>query len=1010
MDIAKYSIKKPVITWLFLLFFLIAGWNSFGNLSRLEDPEFTIKRAKIIALYPGASAKEVEKELTDLIETTIQQMPQLKEVTSSSKPGMSDIEAEIKDFYKNDDLAQIWDELRKRLRDIKNSLPQGAYPPIVIDDFGDVYGILFAITGEGYSNKELETIAKEVRKELLLVKDVSKVSLSGVQKENIFVEISREKASARSIPKAAIISKISTFNKTGAVPSVKIQSDSIQIVPKSKKSGIDEIKNLLIGTGRNNELVYLKDIADIKRGYQEIPQNLIRYNGKSAFTIGVSGVSGVNIVALGKRIDKKLEQLKSSIPVGIDIKPIYMQHKIVEKSVNNFLINLFSSVAIVIVVLVLFMGARAGLLIGSILFLTVSGTLFLMDVKSIAMQRISLGALIIAMGMLVDNAVVVAEGIMIEVQKGVDRIKAASSVVKQTIIPLLGATIVGILAFAGIGLSNDATGEFVGSLFYVIMFSLLLSWYFAVTTTPLFCYYFFTPKAFGGSENKDPYDTKFFHIFRKALSYCLDNKKFILTILSFTLFLSVWGFGQVKQSFFPNSATPVFLIDYWKPQGTDIRSTSSDMKQMEKIILKDKRVKQVSSFIGQGATRMMLVYSPQTITPSYGQFFVETHKNEGKIQVANELVDKLKTIFTDGELRIKEIPIGPPNDFAIEARFSGKDIKVLKKLTKQAKKIFLAEPTLVDIRNDWRHKIKVINPVYEDAIGSRMGLSKSDVRTALLNSFSGIPIGSYKEKDKSIPIILRQPDEERLNINNIKNIDVWSSALNKAIPIEQVVSKFDVNFEEGMIKRRNRIRTLTVQANPKGVLPSVSLKRIKDKVEKIKLPDGYKLEWGGVYKSTQDAQAALGKKLPLTFVMMIMTVILLFGKIKQPLIIWLTVPMSIIGVTFGLLICDAPFSFMALLGFLSLFGMQIKNAIVLIDQMDIEVANGLPIREAIIESAVSRIRPVCMAAFTTILGMLPLLSDPFFSSMAITIMGGLAFATLLTLFIVPVLYGAFFKG
>lgn len=977
------------------------------SLGRLEDPEFTIKEAKIYTMYPGASPLEVEEEVTDRVETAVQRMPQVKEVRSISTPGRSEVTVEIKNNFTGKDLPAIWDELRRKMADMENELPPGAGKPAVNDDFGDVYGIFYAITGEGYDYRELYEFAKTLRRELLIVPGVSKVSLQGQQEEQVFIEIAQSKLTQQGLPPQAIFGTVAQQNLVQSSGQVRVDNEYIRISPTGTFGAIEEIENLLIGTGSSNQLVRLRDVADVKRGFAEVPKKLIRYNGKPALTVGISASAGVNVVDVGQAVDRRLGELLSVTPVGMRLHPIYNQPNIVDESVRGFLINLAAAVAIVVVVLLVFMGLRSGMLIGAILFLSVMGTLLVMKLAGIELQRISLGALIIAMGMLVDNAIVVTEGILVRVQRGEKGLEAASAVVKQTIWPLFGATVVGILAFSGIGLSDDSTGEFAASLFYVVLISLMLSWVLAITVGPLFCHLFL--KTGEPIDEANLYSGIVFRIYRGFLKGCLTARWLTVGVLIGMLGLAVYGFTNVKQSFFPDSTTPVFMVDYWRAHGTDIRKTNDEMREIEAYLKKHAEIEEVTTFVGGGAERFTLVYGPESPSNSYGQFLIRVKDYRRIAAISEEILGLIEQSYPDAEPVAVRINLGPGGGFKIEGRFSGPDPAILRDLSYQAQAIMQADGDIADIRDDWRHREKLIVPIYSEAKARTVGVSRGDLAQMLEYGFSGLHVGVYREGDELIPIIAQPPEDERLTIDSLKELLIWSPTVETFVPVGQTISGLTLESEDTMVGRKDRKRTIVVQANPRTGLASEALSRIKSQVEAIDLPPGYEFEWGGEYENSNDASSALFKQLPMGFIAMIICVVLLFGKARQPLIIWICVPLSIIGVSAGLLATNQPFGFMALLGFLSLTGMLIKNAIVLIDQIDMEIADGKHAYNAIVDSSVSRVRPVSMAAITTILGMIPLLPDAFFVAMAVTIMAGLAFATGLTLVAVPVFYAIFFK-
>ncbi|WP_305811358.1 efflux RND transporter permease subunit [Photobacterium leiognathi] len=1012
-DIATYFIKNKVISWMLTLIFLVGGTFSFFGLGQLEDPAFTIKDAMVVTAYPGATPQQVEEEVTYPIEKAIQQLTYVDEVNSISSRGLSQITVTMKNNYGPDDLPQIWDELRRKVNDISSNLPPGVAKPKVIDDFGDVYGILLAITGDGYSYKELSDYVDYLRREIELVDGVGKVGVTGNQQEQVFIEISMQRLSSLGISLETIYNILATQNLVTSAGAVRIGDEYVRVHPTGEFKNVDELGDLIITEKGANGLIYLRDVADIKKGFKEIPDNLVGFNGHEALNVGVSFVEGVNVVEVGQRVMQKLAKLKEQQPVGIDIDAVYSQPIEVDKSVSGFVVSLGQAVVIVIVVLLFFMGLRSGLLIGLILLLTVLGTFVFMKWLAIDLQRISLGALVIALGMLVDNAIVVVEGILIGMQKGRTRMQAASDIVTQTKWPLLGATVIAVMAFAPIGLSQDSTGEYCRTLFTVLLISLMLSWFTAISLTPFFADLFFkNVKVDQADDQKDPYGSIFFVVYRKSLEFCMRQAWMTVIVLILMLGGSVYGFTLLKQSFFPASTTPMFMVDVWLPEGTDIRATNDTLKQLEKVVGAEEGVEYVSSSAGKGSQRFMLTYAPEKSYAAYGELIVRVDSFESVVPVMKKFREQLDKDFPEIEYKAKLVMLGPSSGSKIEARIVGSDPTVLRGIASQVVDVMNTDPGAFNIRHDWRERTKVIEPVFNESQARRYGITKKDVDELLQMAFSGLNIGLYREGTNLMPIVARLPEEERVDISTIEGMKIWSPAIQGYIPLQQVVLDVNVRWEDPLVVRKNRKRVLTVMADPDPIGEETAAtvqKRIMPAIAAIELPEGYSLEWGGEYESSADAQASLFQTMPMGYLAMFLITIFLFNKVKEALIVWATVPLAIIGVTLGLLLLNTPFGFMALLGFLSLSGMLVKNGIVLLDQIEIEIASGKEKYQAVVDAAVSRVRPVCMAAITTVLGMLPLLPDVFFKPMAVTIMFGLSFATVLTLIVVPVLYRLFHK-
>jgi multidrug efflux pump subunit AcrB len=1008
MNIGAYSVENKVVAWLLVVIMVGGGLWGFRLMGKLEDPAFTIKQAKIITRYPGATARQVQEEVTFHIEEALQLMGQLKRIRMSiSRPGLSDITVEFKDEYQAADFPDIYDELRRKMQDMRPALPPGVQGPRIVDDFGDVYGVYLALTGPDYSYRDLFDAADALKRQLVLVPGVRKIVIGGEQPEVVYIEISRTRLGELGLSLPQIAELLESQNAVVDAGRVAVGPDYLRIEPTGEFDSVQAMGDVLVSSSEGR-LVYLRDIGTIRRAYEEVPGRLIYFNGQAALTMGISMLPGENVVAVGAALEARFRELASTIPLGMTLDPIYNQPAEVDRSVDGFVVSVGQAIAIVIVVLLLFMGLRVGLIIGAVLLITVAGTLFVMNLYGIELQRISLGALVIALGMLVDNAIVIAEGMLVRMNAGVPARDAAEETVGKTMMPLLGGTVIGILAFSAIGLSNDNTGEFARSLFYVILISLSLSWLTAVSTTPLLCAVFLKPGR-GGAAADDAYDGAFFRLFRRALATVLRFRLLAVAVVLGLFVTSLLGFGYVKNSFFPNSNTPMFFVDVWEPEGTDIRKTRDDALDIAAYLRAQPGVRSTLSLVGGGDARFALTYEPKEASPAYAQIVVQTERLEQIDSLRPELQRHLREQHPDLDPILKPFRIGPGRDGKIEARFHGPDPQVLRRLAEQAKAIMRADPGATEVNDDWRQPVPLVRPVFNERLARQLGITRENVANALKAAYEGLDVGLYRDGNRMLPIRIRPPIEERADVVNIQDIRVWSPALQATVPIGQVVSDFETRFENTIIRGRDRMQTLIVACNPTGALATPLFERLRPQLEAIALPPGYALSWGGEYEDSANAQAGLAQVLPAGFLLMILTSILLFGKLRQPLIIWLTVPLAMVGITAGLLGFDGAFDFMSLLGALSLIGLLIKNAIVLIEEIDQQAASGKAPLAAILDSTTSRLRPVLMAASTTILGLIPLLQDVFFVNMSITIMAGLGFATLLTLLFVPVLYSLFFR-
>lgn len=1020
MDFAAYFIKNRTSSWLFALILLFGGAIAYSGLGRLEDPQFTLKQAMIITQYPGASPQQVEEEVSYLLENAIQQLPYVDHVTSVSSAGMSQIIVDMKDNYRAVQLKQIWDELRHKVSDLQGQLPPGVGAPSVRDDFGDVYGILYAVTGDGFTDDELRDYVDFLRRELVTLPVVGKIVVGGAQQEQVIVEISRSRLAAIGISPAQLANLFQSQNVVSNAGSIKVDAERIRIHPTGEFQHVSELESLIISNPAASELIYLGDIATVYRAPTETPMQVIRQAGKNALTLGISFSSGVNVVKAGEQVAQRLQQLNYNRPMGIELHTIYNQPDEVSQSVTGFIINLAEAVAIVVMVLLVFMGLRSGFLIGLILLITVLGTFIFMRQMQIELQRVSLGALIIALGMLVDNAIVITEGILIGMQRRLKLAEAASLIVKQTQWPLLGATVIAITAFAPIGLSSDATGEFAGSLFWVLLVSLLLSWVTAVTLTPFFASILFKDRLSPASSTQnntqtndaDLYKGVIFNVYRAALRLALRYRALTYILTLALLVSSLLVFTKVKQVFFPPSNTPIFLVDLWQPAGTDIQYSTAQAEEIMAYLQQQDGVVNITSTSGRGAERFMLTYQPEKIYADYSQIIVRMADKAMLPVIMAQVREHIYLHYPNIESKLMRLEVGPSTPAKVEARFSGADPDVLRQLSEQAQAILLADTGAHNVRDNWRNRQKLIRPRFNEAMARRAGISKQDIDDVLLSSLTGKTFGVYRDGTHLLPIVVRSPLSERDNVDALYDLQVYSSKLGRYIPITQVVNGFDLQWEDAQIQRRDRKRTLTVMADHDILGDDTAanlLARVKDKIEAIPLPAGYFLHWGGEYEKQQKAQKALFGSLPLGYLVMFIITVLLFNSLRSALVIWACVPLAIIGVSFGLSLMGAPFGFMALLGFLSLSGMLVKNGIVLVEQIKLELEQGKEAYLAVFESAVSRVRPVAMAAITTILGMVPLLVDDFFASMAVVIMFGLGFATVLTLLFLPVLYCTVFK-
>ena len=1009
MDISRQFISNPVRVWLTILLLGVGGIIALLNIGRLEDPAFTIKTAVVITHYPGASAQQVEEEVTLPLENALQQLPYLDNVSSISSNGLSQITVNIASRYHSNALPQIWDELRRRVGDAARQFPPGVVTPFVNDDFGDVFGFFFAISGDEFSNPELVRYAEQLRRELVLVPGVGKVAIGGALTQQINVDISLSKMAARGITLNQLSAQLSRLNVVSSAGEIPSGTESIRLHPTGEFESIDELADLIVTPPGVGAATRLRDIATLSRGLDASPASIYHANGRKAVTMGVSFIPGVNVIDVGHALEAKLEQMSAEKPAGIHIDLFYDQAAEVGHSVNGFIINFLMALAIVIGVLLIFMGLRSGIIIAFSLALNVLGTLLIMYLWGIELQRISLGALIIALSMLVDNAIVIVEGVLIARQQGSSLMNAISDIIRRSALPLLGATVIAILAFAPVGLSQDSTGEYCKSLFQVLLISLMLSWFSALTITPVLIKWWLfkrdaaPPKA----DETDPYDKRIYRIYQGVLNALLRRKAPMLVVMAALLVAAIWGFGSVRQNFFPSSSTPIFFVDLWLPYGTDINWTEKMTGDIEKTINGQPGVETTVSTIGQGSMRFILTYSGQRQYSNYAQIMVRMDDQRNIPALTRHVDEYIARNYPQVNASTKRVMFGPSGDSAIEIRIKGPDPDRLRLIASQVDNILTRDPATDSVRNDWQNRSKVIRPQYVTALGRELGVDKQDVDNALEMNFSGSRAGLYREGSDLLPVVVRPPESERLDANHLNNV----LTRQQYIPLSNVVSGFALEWEDPLILRRDRSRVLTVQTDPDPLSQQTSgdiLARVKPQIDALPLPHGYSIEWGGDAENSSEAQQGLFTTLPLGYLVMFVITVLMFSSVKNAVAIWLTVPLALIGVTPGFLITGIPFGFMALIGLLSLSGMLIRNGIVLVEEIEQQKAQQDQ-HSAIVYAATSRLRPILLTAFTTVLGLAPLLLDVFFQSMAVVIMFGLGFATILTLLVLPVIYACFHR-
>ena len=1044
MSLPQVAIEKRAVTIFAVVLILVGGVFSFFQLGWLEDPDFSVKTAVIVTPYPGASAEEVENEVTDVLETALQEMSQVEELYSLSRPGSSLIRVDIKSQFWADQLPQVWDEMRNKIKDAAPRLPPGAGPSDIGDDFGFVYGFLMAVTGDGYSYAELEDYAEYLQKQLGVVQGVARVELWGVQQRVVFLDISEQQLAELGLSAETVEATLRQQNMVIDAGSIDVQDQRLRFAPSGTFGSPKDIERLTLADfgnrpmalttpsgsqtrvapsrnpSRTQELITIGDLGTVTPGYATPPFQAMRFSKRDAngnffdepaLAIAIANEAGGNVVTTGENIDARLRELEPELPLGIQLHKISWQSDLVVDSITEFMVSLGLAVAIVLGVLILPVGWRIGVVIGTALLLTLLATFIVMAILGEDLHRMSLGALVIALGMMVDNAIVVADNFLVRLQRGMDRTRAAIESAAVPSWPLLGATFIAVLAFYPIFASVEDAGEYCAALFTVVGISLVLSWIISLTVTPLQLIYMI-PDPKPGEADQDAYGGKFYSGFRTLLTKAIRLRFLFIGGLVALLVVAMGAFRGVPQQFFPDAARAQFLIDYWAPEGTRIQQVATDTRVIEERLLEDPRVESVSTFIGGGPPRFYLPVDSEYPYQSFANLIVNTTSGDVVRDLTKETKEWLIENVPQAQVRVRLYALGPSNAWKFQARIMGPrdaDPEVLRRLGSEGLALLEGHPWLADARVDWRERVRKVVPDFNDERARWSGVSREDIADTTKRAFDGRPIGLYREGNSLLPIKLRHVEDERENIAGLDVLQVQPRGASTTVPLSQVTNAVDIRWENPIIARFQKRRTITVEAEPiAGVTLPDFLASVRGDFEAMELPVGYELHWDGEYADSNDAKAGLIPGIVPAVVLMLLIMVYLFNAFRPPLIIILTIPFVLIGIVPALLVTQAPFGFVALLGAMSLSGMMIKNAIVLLDQINIELAEGKEPYTAVVDAAVSRVRPVLLAAGTTVLGVIPLIPDVFFKALAVTIMGGLTVGSVLTLVLVPVLYATFY--
>ena len=1009
MNIPKYSLENQKIIYFLLAVMLIGGIYSFFKLPKKEDSPFVIKQAVLVTQYPGATPQEVEKLITEPIEREIQSMSDVFQIKSESYFGMSKISIELQPTLAPDYMPVKWDELRRKVANIQPRLPSGASAINVSDDFGDVFGIYYALTAdEGFTYDDMRDWAQKIKTELTPIQGVQKVYLFAEQTQVVNVRISVPKLANLGIDPNSIQQVLQTQNLLVNTGEIMTGTYQLRVRAEGTYKSIEDIRDQLIVTKGGGE-VRLGDIATIERGYMDPPSNLMRVDGKRAIGIGVATGAKDDVVAVGDAVAEHLKEMEQLFPIGMELKTIYPENQIANEANNGFILNLIESLLIVIVIIFLVMGSRAGMLVGSSLLFSVGGTLLIMLIWGVGLNRTSLAAFIIAMGMLVDNAIVVTDNAQVGIKRGLSRYQALVDGATKPQWALLGATFIAVCSFLPMYLAPASVAEIVKPLFIVLGVSLGLSWILALTQTTTFGN--FILKEAKPGESKDPYDTKLYHKFENVLGRLIKRRYLTLTSVVATLFLSLFIMSIMPQSFFPIMNKPYFRADLIFPEGYGIDDVERNVIKIEEYLKNNDKIKSYSFTLGGSPVRYYLASSSIGPKPNFANVLIETKDAKDAQSEENKFYEYMVANYPDILTRSALFALSPVPDAAIEIGFVGDNIDTLVALTQRAQEIARKNDMVMEVRNSWGNKVPVWKPLYSQEKGLRLGITRQQMAYSLRSATNGVPLGEYREGDVFMPILLKDADRDSMNLNDIKTLPVYS-AKGRSVKVEQVIDDFSLDYEYSVVKRYNRQRYMMMQCEPKrGANTMAAFSQLwQDIQQEVQVPEGYKLQYFGEQSEQDKGNKAIAANIPLMFGLIYLTLLFLFPKYyRKPVLIMCMLPLIFIGVVLGLLVFGKSLDFFAMLGLLGLIGMNIKNAIVLVDEIGLQLDSGLAPVNAVIEATKTRIVPVTMASGTTILGMLPLLGDAMFAGMAATIMGGLFVSTILTIFVLPVTYCIFFK-
>ena len=1016
-NLSRIAIENPAITVYLLIVLLLAGIAAYFQLGQDEDPPFTFRVMVVRAFWPGATALQMSEQVTDKLEEALQEVPYIDKIRSYSKAGETTIFIEVKDSAPPADIANIWYTIRKKTGDMKTRLPADVQGPFYNDEFGDVFGVIYALSADGFSYAELKEHADDVRQELLRVPNVAKVEPYGVQKEQIFVEVSQKKLARMGIDMRQVISALNQQNAVEYAGVLRTPNDDIQIRITGQFDSIDDLKKLPLRF--NNRNFNLGDIAHIERGYQDPPAPKVRHNGKEVIALGISMARGGDIITLGKDLALASQKLRETLPAGIELTQVQDQPKSVSRSVHEFIQTLAEALIIVLAVSFLALGIhtkpwridlRPGLVVGLSIPTVLAITFLIMERWGIDLHKISLGSLIIALGLLVDDAIIVVEMTVRKLEEGYDRLTASIHAYTTTAMPMLTGTLITAAGFLPIGLANSAVGEYTFAIFAVTSTALIVSWFVSVYFVPFLGYRLLKEHPKGTAQHIEVFDSPFYNAVRRTVAWCVDYRWLTLTATIGALAIGIFGMKLVEKQFFPDSNRPEILVDLWLPEGTSLPNTEALVKKVEDRLLKIPESGEITSFVGQGVPRFYLSLDQIFPQNNVAQLVLVTPSLKAREQLRQVLPTILQEEFPEIRSRTRLLPNGPPVPYPVMFRVIGDNPQQLRILADKVKAIVRADSAMRGVNDNWSEEVKSLHLEVDQDRARALGVTTEAMATASQTILSGLPIGQYREGDEQISIMLRQPKEERDTITDLTNTYLPTES-GQSIPLSQV-ARTTLQWEPGVVWRQDRKFSITVQGDvADGIQPATVALRINDKIDALrsKLDVGYRIDIAGTVAESQKGTSSISANVPLMLFIIFTLLMLQLRSFPRALLVFLTGPLGVIGAALMMLAVGKPMGFVAMLGIIALNGMIIRNSVILIDQIEQDIANGVERWTAVVESAVRRFRPIILTAAAAVLAMIPLMGSPFWGPMAVAIMGGLIVATALTLLSLPAMYAIFFS-